>query len=123
MSLYLTNVDIMGNTKNIEENQSQINKIELDEININTQSDKIILNEEIKEKKPKIKKKKKSIILDKKNELNLNDEIKYEFFRFLIEKNIKYANMNKVEEYYLNEINKKNKIYNDNLNLIQKKKK
>ena len=122
MSLYLTNVDIMGNTKIIEENQSQTNKIELDEININTQSDKIILNEEIKEKKPKIKKKKKSVIIDKKNELNLNDEIKYEFFRFLIEKNIKYANMNKVEEYYLNEINKKNKIYNDNLNLIQKKK-
>jgi hypothetical protein len=122
MSLYLTNVDIMGNTKIIEENQSQTNKIELDEININTQSDKIILNEEIKEKKPKIKKKKKSIILDKKNELNLNDEIKYEYVRFLIEKNIKYANMNKIEEYYLNEINKKNKIYNDNLNLIQKKK-
>ena len=61
MSLYLTNVDIMGNTKNIEENQSQTNKIELDEININTQSDKIILNEEIKEKKHKIKKKKKPL--------------------------------------------------------------
>ena len=121
MSFYLTNVNIIEKKKNREENKNETNKIELNQIKNNTEK-KIKIKEQKKEKKTIKKEKEQSRNIYKKKELNLNDEIKYDYFTFLVEKNIKYANMDKIEDFYLKEINKKKKIYNDNLNLIKKKK-
>ena len=123
MSFYLTNVNIIEKKKNREENKNERNKMELNQIKNNTE--KIKTKEQKKEKKEKktIKKEKEqSRNIYKKKKINLNEEIKYDYFTFLVEKNIKYANMDKIEDFYLKEINKKKKIYNDNLNLIKKKK-
>ena len=128
MSFYLTNVNILGNKKNNDGNNTKIekNKSKYESPkNINAVIDNNLKNV------PKINIKtinnenNKKIIdktqvnpinkLDKITQINLKNDIKNNYFTFLIDNNIKYANLNKVEQYYYNEIFKKNKIYNNNL--------
>ena len=135
MSFYLTNVNILGNKKNNDGNNTKIekNKSKYESPkNINAVIDNNLKNVPKLEIKTINNENKKKIIdktqvnpinkLDKITQINLKNDIKNNYFTFLIDNNIKYANLNKVEQYYYNEIFKKSKIYNDNLYLIKKKK-
>ena len=135
MSFYLTNVNILGNKKNNDGNNTKIekNKSKYESPkNINAIIDNNLKNVPKLEIRTINNENKKKIIdktqvnpinkLDKITQINLKNDIKNNYFTFLIDNNIKYANLNKVEQYYYNEIFKKSKIYNDNLYLIKKKK-
>ena len=136
MSFYLTNVNIVGgNKKNNKGNKTKTNENKIQDESakrINKMIDTNEINESKFETKKINNKKKRKIItqtqvnqankLDKITQINLINNIKNNYFTFFIDKNIKYANLNKVEQYYYNEIFKKSKIYNTNLYLIKKKK-
>ena len=133
MSFYLTNVNIIGGNKksnsgnitkinenkNKDESNKKINTIETNLKNESKFEIKKINNENKKKIIPQINQTNKS---DKNTKVNLINDVKKNYFTFFIDKNIKYADLNKVEQYYYNEIFKKSKIYNDNIYLIKKKK-
>ena len=138
MSLYLTGINSKNN--NSEINQQSYNNIKPIKIKkkpsnkfINYRKNKSIdnniknlLNEDSTiNKKSKLKKKPKKKLsksFDSKNKNNNLIEIKTKFINFLIDNELKYANLYNIEIYYEEQIKKKKHIHDNNLIIIQQKK-
>ena len=137
MSLYLTGINSINNNNNNNNN----NEIKQQSFNIKPikikKSNKILRknksninknlsnkeNSRISNKKSKLKIEKKfSKSFDSKNKSNNLIEIKTKFINFLIDNELKYANLYNIEIYYEEQIKKKKYIHDNNLIIIQQKK-
>ena len=145
MSLYLTGINSKNNNNNNEIKQQSFNNIKpiknkknTLKKNLNHRKNKSINNNNIiiknlsnKEnsrqanKKSNLKIEPKKILsksFDSKNKNNNLIEIKTKFINFLIDNELKYANLYNIEIYYEEQIKKKKYIHDNNLIIIQQKK-